>query len=293
MNRFVARDNHSLGIVYGLLSAVAFTCYLLLNRYVYLNYDVKAFEYTATFLIAGGGFALLSLSFKCAKQKAQVYKKSLLPMVFNGFVGAVAMSLLIFGQGYTTAVNASIIAVSTTIPTVLFSWLLLKETLTQKQLLWLAIMFIALYFAIVGKHFLSFEKGDLIILSSLIFFGFANTYSKVIMKNNSSDVITDVRLVTGGMIFVILGLLVSGSGFLVTNAGLWPAIAGFSFWLTIKAFYASIQKIGPNKAVVLCNSHPILTPFAGVLLLNEPYSWVKACGSAILLISIYNITKRQ
>ena len=36
-----------------------------------------------------------------------------------------------------------------------------------------------------------------------------------------------------------------------------------------------------------------ITPFVGVLLLNEPYSWAKAMGSVMLLISIYQITKKQ
>jgi drug/metabolite transporter (DMT)-like permease len=90
----------------------------------------------------------------------------------------------------------------------------------------------------------------------------------------------------------VLGWLLTGGNFLVTRAGLWPFLGGFCFWLTIKSFYSSIRYIGPNLATLITNAHPAITPFVGVLILNEPYNVIKGAGSAVLLLSIYKISKR-
>lgn len=286
--------NNKKGYLFGVLAALTFAIYVLINRYVYVTYDVDAFNYTATFLISGGFFALIGLlASSSGKELKQLFSKSALPSGLNGIIAGIGLGLFVFGQGYTTAVNASILAASTAITTAIFSKFMLKDSFNSAQRMWFGTMFAGLYIAIVGLHAINLNKGDLIILGACFILGFTNTFSKILMRKHSSDFVADVRLVSGGLFFVIVGLVLSGSNFLITTAGLWPLVAGFFFWSTIRAFYSSIKYISPKDAIIFANSHPIITPLIGVFLLSEPYSWTKFLGSVIVIISIYFISKNS
>ena len=100
-------NNHK-GIFFGVLTSIAFATYILINRYVYTNYVVEPFNYTATFVISGAAFAALGLAFNYIKQKYSIFEKSILPIVANGLIAGVAIGLVVFGQQYTTAINTSI-----------------------------------------------------------------------------------------------------------------------------------------------------------------------------------------
>ncbi len=290
MNKLAVQSTKRLGVLYGFLAALCIALYTLINRYAYTQYGVDSFSYTATFMISGGLFGLLSMIIRGDKSLAKDKEQTSF-MVLNGLIAAVAVGILVFGQRYTTAINASIILSTSTLPTALFAWLLLKEKLRRKQVPWIATLFVGLYLAIAGWQFLNFNKGDLMILITVLMLGFTNTYSKLLMKHSHNDTIADVRLVSGGVLFIVLGLAL-GKAIIISSAGWWPLIAGFALWAAIKTFYASVHYLSPNNAIVLANSSPMITPIAGVLLLNEPYSWVKLLGSVIILVSVYKFTKR-
>lgn len=286
------KTKHNLaGIAYGAAAALCAASYLTINRHVYLTYKPSAFNYTATFLIGAGLCGLISLLANL-KQTKKLSAGHYGQLVFNGVMAGIGLGLVAYGQRYTTAVNASIIFTSTIIPTTIFSLLMFKDRLSRKQLGWMAILFIGLYLAVVGAHWLNINKGDLIVLAGAVFIGFTNAYAKNLLRFTSSQVVADSRLASGALFFVVIGLAFSGSKFLVTSVGLWPLLAGFFLWTTLRAFYLTVKAIGPNQAVVLVNSHPVITPILGVLLLSEPYGWVKAAGSAIMLLSVYQITKK-
>lgn len=293
MNAKSKMSNNKRGIISGLLAALSFATYVLINRYVYINFHPDVFNYTATFLISGGFFALIALFLSRFKNKVKiVVDKSIWPVAFNGVIAGIGLGTFVFGQGYTTAVNASILATSTAITTAVFSKYMLKDSLSRRQLFWFATMFIGLYIAIVGFNKIHLNKGDLIVIGSCFILGFTNTFSKILMKKNSSQFIADVRLVSGGLFFFLVGWLLSGSGLLVMSAHWWPLLAGFFFWVTIRFFYASVHYISPTRAIVLANTHPIVTPIVGVLVLSEPYAITKLLGSVIVLTSIYFINKK-
>lgn len=281
------------GFVYGVLAAFNLAVYLIINRYVYTHYHPEALNYTTTFLIAASAFALISLLINELKAKFRTTHKNPFPVILNGVLAGVAIGLLVIGQRYTTAINASILATVGIATTAIFSDLMLKQRFNQKQFLALIGMFVGLYIAIVGARTIKLNGGDIIILCATVILGFSNTFAKKLMKAHSSGFLTDVRLICGGIIFLILGSVLGTKNLIVTSAGVWPLVSGFFFWLNIKTFYAAVHKIGANRATVLSNSHPVITPIAGVLLLSEPYSVSKLIGSVIIVASVYALVTNQ
>lgn len=283
------------GYIYGLLASATFAVYVLINRYIYLNYHVDGLKYTITFAVAGGVFALFGALHNNIKGDTKIpFNKSLLPVIFNGILAGIALGVFVFGQSYTSAANASILATTTMATTAAFSWFLIKgDRFDKRQLAWFGCMFVGLYLAIVGLHTLSVSKGDLIILASCILLGFVNVNSKLLMKNHSSKVVTDVRLISGALFLAIVGMTLYGTGFLITNAGLLPLLAGFFFWLTIRFFYAAVDHINPSRAIILANMHSAVTPIIGALLLAEPYGPLKFIGGVLIIVSVININSKK
>ncbi len=154
-------------------------------------------------------------------------------------------------------------------------------------------MFLGLYLSIVGFRALSLNLGDLLVLFAAVLLGFSHTFAKKLMIKKSSSLVADTRLIGGGVIFLAIGFIVGENELVVTSAGLWPLVSGFILWLNIKLFYAAIQNIGANKAVVISNSHPVMTPVIGIIILAESYSWVKFIGSLIIIVSIYFISSNR
>jgi drug/metabolite transporter (DMT)-like permease len=287
------KSDEQKGIFIGFIASLTFATYVLINRYVYLNYSVEVLNYVATFRAAGGIFALLGLAASYFRGAVRFLHRDTLPVVGNAVIALAGLSLFVFGQRYTTAVNASLATTATVITTALFSRLVLKESFTRKQQLWLAVMFAGLYLAVVGRHIVSINKGDAIVMAAAVLLGFANAITKILVKKSPSNFVADMRLATGGLLTFLLALIFIGSDFLVVSAGLWPLMAGFFFWVTIKSFYAAVHYIGPNKAIVLGNCHPFFTALVGVFLLAEPYSMVKFIGSVVVLVSVYFISKKE
>jgi drug/metabolite transporter (DMT)-like permease len=287
------RSDHFKGLVYGLLSGLFVAGYVLVNRYVYNTYDVEPFYYSVTFAVAGGLFALSALFVRHIKtHDIKVSRTTAWQLPVVGLAGGTAMGLIVLGQNYTSAVNAAIVMTASILTTSLFSWLMLKESFSVRQRVWLAIMFVGLYLGVVGLHIVQFRLGDLIIFAAMVILGFNNTFSKVVMRRHDGNFIADARLTISGILMLLLGLLVAGTDILVTTAGLWPILGGLFFWLCIRTFYACIQHASPNQAIVLNNSSVFFTAVVGVLLLSEAYDWLKFLGSVIVLLSLYFITKK-
>jgi drug/metabolite transporter (DMT)-like permease len=278
--------------VFGVLYAFTFASYLIINRHIYLTYNVDALKYTITFIMWGGVFGLLSILASPARSNLKKLDRQTAGIFVNALTGSIGAGMVVYGQRFTSAINASLLSTSAIITTILFSWIMLRESFPRRKQLSLLVMFVGLYLAIVGTQQINLSKGDLIILGSAIIYGFGNTFAKILMKSGGSSYIADLRIFLGGVIFVIFGLLAVGSDFMVTSAGLWPALAGFLLWATVRCFYTAIHLTNPNEAIILNNSHPVFTTIFGVLLLSEPYSFIKFVGSLLILLGIYLVNQK-
>lgn len=145
-----------------MLGSAMFGGYILVNRYVYTTYPVDVFSYTVTFSLWAAFFALLSMCWNRYQNKFKVFNRSTLPVMLVGMLAGVGVGFIVVGGKYTTAINASILATSSIIPTVLFTQYMLKEKLSRAQNAWLLAMLAGLYLAIVGLRSLHLNKGDIV-----------------------------------------------------------------------------------------------------------------------------------
>jgi drug/metabolite transporter (DMT)-like permease len=282
------------GVVFGLLSAVCVAGYVITNKYIYTHYDISSIEYSIVFAFAGGFYALLALLYKIDKERIDLFRQNLPDFTGLALATTLGVSGFTMGLRYTTAINASLLATLTIVTTAFFSHLLVGEKHSKQQYIWITTLFLGLYLAIVGLHSIHFRKGDLIILSSMAFFGFGNAYSRLVMKRlGSAKLVPDARLVIGSVFALIASVFFLRHFALIWSLLPFALLAGLFYWLCIRTFAQAVHRINANNAVVLNNVHIFITSFVGVLLLSERYSWEKFVGSVVAIVSIYFIAYKK
>lgn len=278
------------GLLAGVASAVFLTAYLVTNKYIYNTYDISALQYSLIFAIAGGLFGGLSLTRNMNSRIFAEVKKDVWMFVVLSLASFIAVGLLVIGQRYTTSVNASLIGTTTILTTMFFSAVMMHEHITQRQKLWVVMLFIGMYVGIVGLHRIHISRGDTIILSSEIIFGFVNVLSRKMMRKHGSLIVPNMRLVLAACFAILCSIFFVRNWVVIGQLWPWALVAGMFYWLCMKTFATSVHLINANHAIVLVNSQVVITALAGVLLLGEHYTWEKLIGSVIVLTSIYYIT---
>ena len=277
------KSARSKGLFYGSLTAIFFSIYPLISKYVYITYNPDPLHYTATMLVAAGAFGLFATVFT-AKPKI-IPRSWLAKALAAGVLAGVAIGILVFGQNYTSAINAGIITPASVLFTIIFAALLLKQKFPKADYIWGFTLFLGIYLAVAGLRGIHFNNGDLLILLSATMLGLLNVIAKLIMLDGKSNFVADVRVVSGGLIAALIGLIVSGN-FVVTNAGAWPILAGLTLWLAVRSFYAAVHYIGPTSGIITATAYPVFTTIGAYFWLGEAYSWSKFIGSAIIIGSI-------
>jgi drug/metabolite transporter (DMT)-like permease len=268
--------------------------YLTVNKHIYANYDITAFQYSMFFAIMGAVFAFISLVHKWDGESLATIRSNLRSFIVLAIAGFLAVSIFTFGLNFTSTVNAALLITTSIVATSLFSHLILGERYAKNQWLWVAVLFAGLYIAIVGFHRIHLQTGDLIVLASVLFFGFGNAFSRKVMGGlKRPGIAPDSRLVLGALIAVAILAVTQRSYSIFIDILPLGLLAGFFYWACMKAFARCVHLLNANEAIVLNNTQIFFTSIAGVLLLSEAYSLEKFLGSLIVIIGVYFISARQ
>lgn len=287
-------EKKATGVGFGILSAIFVAAYITTNKYIYAHYDIGAVEYGLIFSVMGAVFGVCSLGFQLKRTTLPLLRQNAASLVGLGLAGALAVGLFTMGQHYTTAVNAALLMTSTIVATALFSHLFLKERHARHQYMWIALLFVGLYVGVVGLRTIQLRAGDIIVLGSVIFFGFGNAYSRVVMKRmGGAGLVPDVRLAIGGILALAALPFVLRSASVLYELLPFALLAGLFYWLCMKTFARAVYMINANNTIVLNNSQIFFTSIAGVLILSEHYSWEKFVGSVVAIVAIYFIAGRK
>jgi len=288
------KTSNRMGVLSGFVSALCVAGYLTVNKYIYTHYDITAFQYSMFFAVMGAVFAFCSLVYKWDSESLETVRSNFKTFVVLAVAGFLAVSIFTFGLNFTSTVNAALLITTTIVATSIFSHLILGERYIRNQWFWVAVLFVGLYIAIVGFHRISLQKGDLIVLASVLFFGFGNAFSRKVMgRLKKPGIVPDSRLVLGAIIAVAVLLVTQRNYSIFIDILPYGLLAGFFYWACMKTFARCVHLINANEAIVLNNTQIFFTSIAGVLVLSEPYSLEKLIGSVVVIISVYFISVKQ
>lgn len=285
---------HTKGIFFGLLSALFVAIYMTINKYIYNIYSIDALTYTILFGIVGGIWGATSLLFSLNEETKYEIKTYWKPLSRIGLVGGLAIAVFVYGQQYTSSINAALIVTANIATTMLFSFIILNDRFNNQQWLWIVLLFIGLYIGIVGFGTITFQTGDAIIFIAAVIFGFNNAQNRnIIRKLKHPDIAPDMRLIIAGIIASIIAIFVIKDVEKILLIIPMTLLASGFYWLGLKMFTRTMHLLDANYAIVLNNSQIFFTSIIAVLLLQEGYTIEKFIGSILVLLCVYRITRKK
>lgn len=209
-----------------------------------------------------------------------------------GLAGVVGFSpLLYLGLRYSTAVNSSLIQGFSPLITALIAGLMIKESVSRRQLVGALLGLIGVTGLISGGSpvillRLQFNPGDLILLTAAIVWAFYSVFGRRVMRNRSP--VSALALSN----FLGLPLLVLATFFELKHIRLnlrpetIPAIIHICVVPTIIGYWAwnrGVQVLGAGGAMVFYNTLPLYGVLLGSTLLNEPFGIAELVFGGLIL----------
>jgi drug/metabolite transporter (DMT)-like permease len=276
------------GVVFVIISAIAFGCMPLFAIYAY---GAGVDPVTLLFLrfLTAGLFMLLVMLVKKIPFPRGI---SLVGLVGMGAIGYVGQSLCYFNA--LTLASAGLVALLLYLYPALvmvFSALIFKEPVTRLKIL-------ALLLALFGAVLIIGPGWEGQPLGIILGLGAALIYSLYILAGNR--ILRDVPVFPSSAVIMMsagaaFGLLAAFQGLhLPVSLPGWLAIFGLTILSTIiaiLAFMAGMQKVGPTNAALLSTLEPVVTVILAAGLLGESLAFLKIVGGGLILAAVLILTK--
>jgi drug/metabolite transporter (DMT)-like permease len=243
-------------------------------------------------------FWILSLFIKPQKIEKQDYKKIALASFFG-----IALNMLSFFKGLslTTPISASVMMVTSPIMVLLFSFLILKSKIIQRQIIGIGIGLIGAILLIVYGNTTN-ENASNVVLGNFLVFVNATSYGLylVLVKNLISKynpLVFIKWLYLFGLIFIIpFGLSEMGDIDWVSMPTSIYLKIGFVILCTTCITYLfnlyGLSKLKPTTVSVFIYLQPVIASTYALLVGSDSLNLIKISATLIIFLGVYLVTKQ-
>ncbi len=276
------------GMIYALLSAIAFGSVPILTMYVYKNnIDTQ----TLLFLRFSFAFVLLSVYMFYKNRKFLITRDKIIKLfIINGGFYTI-FSLCFFTAIKIIPVSLAIIIFFTypiilAVITIIFK----DNKLSKKILILLFMTFIGLAL-VLGEVFNTDKISGLILAAgAALFYSFYTLYNTSVLKKYLLIETVTLSYFFSALVFLIIflseknfNLDISYRVWLIVLTISVISLIGFLFFLK------ALKLSKPVNVSILTMCEPIITIILSVLLLKEKLNYLQILGIIIVLLSVYNI----
>ncbi|WP_308991449.1 DMT family transporter [Mariniflexile litorale] len=252
---------------------------------------------------------LLFWTIKLLFVKEKVEKKDLLMLALCGLFGGAANQLLFFhGINLTSPIDASIITTTTPVIVLIFSYLILKERITQNKLLGITLGAIGAIFLIVyGNKAIGTSSftGNLFVLLNACSYGLYLVLAKTLMKKYHAITVVSWIFLFGFLYVFPFGV----SDFLNTNfeaftTSTYLTIGYVVLFTTFFAYLFNIYALN-HLAPSVTSSYVYLQPVVSFILVSvlafvfmqsqygQDINLIKILSCLLVAVGVYLISKPQ
>ncbi len=278
-----------------LLTAIISGVSVVINKFFVTAVDPLVLTATRA-LVIGIVFFFISLYFSGKTKKFKKVSWSYLILI--GIIGGgIAFWLFFSGLKLTTSGRAAFIHKTLPIYATLLAIIFLKEKITRKQLIALAVMLAGLVLIELTNISNDMQLGDLLILSATVLWAIETTISKKVMLEKESNwVVTFSRMFFGALLlFAIIFLLGKTSLLFSLNSEQWLYIivSGVLLFFYVLTFYWGLKYINLSKASTVLLLAPVISLVLGAVWLNEQVFALQLVGSMLILIGTYFVARTK
>lgn len=279
------------GMQYSIIAAVTIGILIVFNKAI-LNNHVNPYEYVAWTFI----FAFLFCIFVYRKHLQAVSALSAIDLKKLAITGVltfgIAQILNIFGQKYTSAINAGFLMTLSSLFTIPFAKILVNEQVPREKLKFVGLLFVGIYLLSVGFKGISFAIGDLLMIGSALILGFSNAFARLLGKTVDFQKMTIVQLAFGSMflyaaMYIVMGILFPSPEML----GIY-AVSGFLTMIVASSIFRAITLSGPIRAMLVIQTYPVIAVVGSILFLGEVVSLEQVFGGLLIMMGIYKFIQK-
>jgi len=280
-------------VIYLLIYAVILAMGHILQKMV-LNHGVDRFVFA--FIRIATGFVIITPLLLGKKYRPiPVIKKNIRHFIVLGVgFSGIGILLKLWGLSHTTATNAAFIMSLSSVASVMFAFLLLKEK-TYKRFYAIVLMMIGgVYLVTTGGVQLLPRIGDIIIFVLAFLIGFMQVYGKRVLKTLSVLEISFGRSMVGMLFLGLLIPIFSPRGFSTIPS--FPVLLlvmanGVTFSSSIMLFYKALQVEGASNTGMFALLVPVFTAGLGYSLLGELLNIYQVIGGLVILGGSFLISR--
>lgn len=218
----------------------------------------------------------------------------------NGIQAGVGTCLSIIGIALTDAINAGFLVKLATVTTILFAWLILKESMSGLKLAVIFVMLFGAYLLTTKGQNIIPRAGDLFILGACICWSLGSVLVRKNLKTQAvrADVITMQKPIASLPIFLVLvGIslfypkTLGNLNIVLRCCTLYPihipyAIgSGFCLAMAWIYLYRTIRVATASYLTLMSMVTPIIVSVLALLLLDEKLICVQAVGAGMIILS--------
>ena len=250
----------------------------------------------AAFVYLLASLSSLPLGYKA--KNSRVTKKDWPIILAITLSGAIIAPILFFtGLKQTTASDTAILSNAETVFTVLFALIFFRERLKPAGYLAVLLVLVGMIIVTTNLQFTNFlldikKEGNLLIISSMIFWALDNNFSKIITHRIDISKIVQLKGAIGGIIVLIFALL-TGSSINISLVQI-PnllLVGLIGFGVSLYLFLHSLKRIGTVKTILIYTTGPVFGLSFAAIFLHEVIGTYQIVAIGLMLLGIYFITK--
>lgn len=203
-----------------------------------------------------------------------------------------------YGLNETTAVNASLLANTEALFTVLIAFLFFKERETKREYVGILLLVFGAIFVTTNAEFQKLTLmrevlGNALIVGACLFWGIDNNLSKLVSKKRDLVLITALKCFIGGGILLLLSIsLKLHFQISLSSVPYLFSVGAFSIGFSIVFFLVALREIGAMKTGVVFSTSSLFGAVFAFVILKEDFSLIQLVAGFVMLLGVYIIYKR-
>ncbi|MFJ6209239.1 DMT family transporter [Lysinibacillus sp. NPDC092081] len=237
---------------------------------------------------------LIILIFSEGIKKSQL-KKNAISYIVLGIVGIFGFNALFFvGLQYTSPVNGALIMGLNPILTTIFARIILKDSITIKQVVGILFALIGVLLVITHGSIetiktLSISGGDSIIFAGNVCWALYGVLGRRFIKDATPLSTTTYTMITGAVSLIVVSLFTSNPVSLPNiSIGAWGAIAFMAFFTSVLGYLwwnQGIKEIGASKTSLFFNLVPVVTMIISFVI-GTPITVFQIIGAMLVIVGV-------
>ena len=218
----------------------------------------------------------------------------------NGIQAGLGTSLALVGIALTDAINAGFLVKFTTVTTILFAWIMLKEKISPLKVVTLILMFLGVYLLTTRGQILIPKPGDIFLIAACVCWSLGSVLVRKFLKDQplDPDVVTMQKpLASFPILLLLAGIAVAYTNLTgipgdlfscctVSSADLtYALLTGFCLAMAWIFIFRTLKVSTASYLTLMSMLTPVIVSVLAIVFLGESLVAIQLIGAGLIIFS--------